>query len=250
MTKPSAASPAAGERLAKRIARAGLCSRREAERWIEAGRVAIDGKIVESPAVNVDGKTRVTVDGNPLPKAAGARLWRYHKPKGLVTTHRDPQGRPTVFASLPSDLPRVISVGRLDLNSEGLLLLTNDGALARHLERPATGLERQYRVRAYGRLAPGALARIANGISINKVRYGPIAARLEKSQSTNLWLRVTLTEGKNREIRNVLEYLGLQVNRLIRTAYGPFQLGELPPGALREVPARAIAEWVKGSSEK
>lgn len=233
-----------GERIAKRIARAGLCSRREAERWIEDGRVAIDGEIATSPAVKVFEKTRIVVDGKPLPKAAESRLWYYHKPKGLVTTNQDPQGRPTVFERLPKELPRVVSVGRLDLNSEGLLLLTNDGELARYLERPVTGLQRHYRVRAFGRVAPETLAKLAKGITVDGVRYGPIVAKIEKKQAANVWLRMTLTEGKNREIRKVLEHLGLTVNRLIRMGYGPFDLGLLPRGAVREVPKRFVAQWL------
>ena len=233
-----------GERLAKRIARAGLCSRREAERWIEAGRVAIDGQTVASPAINVDGKTPITVDGKPLPKVTHARLWLYHKPRGLVTTHRDPEDRPTVFAQLPPELPRVISVGRLDLNSEGLLLLTNDGGLARQLERPATGLQRRYRVRAFGRIEQAALDRLSKGVTVNGVRYGKITAKIEKRQGANVWLGFDISEGKNREVRKVLEHLGLRVNRLIRVAYGPFQLGQLSQGRASEVPKRILEKWV------
>jgi len=247
VTKAKTAKPAAvvsGERLAKRIARAGLCSRREAERWIEAGRVAIDGNIVASPAINVDGQTAITVDGKRLPKVAHARLWLYHKPRGLVTTHQDPEGRPTVFAQLPPELPRVISVGRLDLNSEGLLLLTNDGGLARQLERPATGLQRRYRVRAFGRIEQAALDRLSKGVTVNGVRYGKITAKIEKRQGANVWLGFDISEGKNREVRKVLEHLGLRVNRLIRVAYGPFQLGQLSQGRASEVPRRIMEKWV------
>ncbi len=249
MTKEKTPRVTSGERLAKRIARAGLCSRREAERWIEGGRVRIDGKAVGSPAVNVTNRQRITVDGKALPEAAPARLWRYHKPKGLVTTHRDPQGRPTVFGHLPSALPRVVSVGRLDLNSEGLLLLTNDGELARRLERPSNGWLRHYRVRAFGKAAPALLDRLAKGITVNGTRYGPIQAMVERKQGANVWLSVSLAEGKNREVRKALEHLGLKVNRLIRVAYGPFQLGRLPRGDVREVSRRIIAE-VLGKGKK
>lgn len=234
-----------GERLAKRIARAGLCSRREAERWIEAGRVSIDGKVAESPAINVTERHRITVDGKALPTAARTRLWRYHKPKGLMTTHRDPQGRPTVFEQLPENLPRVVSVGRLDLNSEGLLLLTNDGELARRLEQPANGWRRHYRVRAFGKAEPEMFAPLAKGVTVGGVRYGLIQAKIEKRQGANVWLAVSLTEGKNREVRKVLEHLGLKVNRLIRVGYGPFQLGRLAKGSVQEVPGKILAETLK-----
>jgi len=240
----AAMSEFAGERLAKVIARAGLCSRREAERWIEAGRVAVDGAKVTSAALNVGPGHRVEVDGQPLPQAEAPRLWRYHKTQGLVVTDRDPEGRRTIFDALPETLPRTISVGRLDLNSEGLLLLTNDGELARHLELPSTGWLRRYRVRVHGRVDPASLARLAKGITVAGVRYGPIAAALERQKGDNAWLSFALREGKNREVRRVLEHLGWPVSRLIRIAYGPFQLGKLAPGAVEEVARGVLREQV------
>jgi 23S rRNA pseudouridine2605 synthase len=231
-----------GERIAKVLARAGLCSRREAERWIAEGRVAVGGKTLTTPAVTVTAADFVTVDGAPLPARESARLWRYHKPAGLVTSHKDPQGRPTVFKRLPKTLPRVVSVGRLDLNSEGLLLLTNDGTLARKLELPATGWVRRYRVRVFGTVDEAKLAELAQGVTVSGVRYGPIRARLDRRQGSNAWLTVALAEGKNREVRKVMERLGLGVNRLIRVAYGPFQLGNLPRGGVEEVPRKVLRE--------
>ena len=235
-------APESVERIAKRLARAGLCSRREAERWIAAGRVAVDGRVLTGPAVTVGPGDAVTVDGRPLPAAEPTRLWRYHKPRGLICTARDARGRPTVFDALPPELPRVVSVGRLDVNSEGLLLLTNDGALARRLELPATGWTRRYRARVFGRPEPERLAALAAGVTVDGVSYGPIEAVLERQQGGNAWLALALREGKNREVRNVMGQLGLSVNRLIRVAFGPFQLGRLPPGAVTEVPARALAD--------
>jgi 23S rRNA pseudouridine2605 synthase len=230
------------QRIAKLIARAGLCSRRDAERWIAEGRVAIDGEILKSPAVSVAAGSDIRVDGRPLPEPERARLWRYHKPKGLVTTHRDEHSRPTVFAALPSGLPRLVSVGRLDLNSEGLLLLTNDGALARRLELPATGWVRRYRVRVHGIVEPARLAALARGIAIDGVSYGPIRAVLDRQQGANAWLTLSLQEGKNREVRRVLEHLDYPVTRLIRLAYGPFQLGRLARGTVEEVPQKVLKE--------
>ncbi|MCE2510347.1 MAG: rRNA pseudouridine synthase [Alphaproteobacteria bacterium] len=250
VTQDTAPKAASGERLAKRIARAGLCSRREAERWIEAGRVCIDGKQIESPAINVTERQRITVDGKDLPAADRTRLWRYHKPKGLVTTHRDPQGRPTVFEHLPPGLPRVVSVGRLDLNSEGLLLLTNDGELARRLEQPASGWRRHYRVRAFGTADPVALDRLVGGITVDGVCYGSIQVKVERQQGANVWLSVSLAEGKNREVRKVLEHLGLKVSRLIRVAYGPFQLGRLPKEGVAEVPGKVIGDALGARKKK
>ncbi len=233
---------AEGERIAKRIARAGLCSRRDAEAWIRAGRVAVNGTPVLTPALVLSDDDRITVDGQPLPEVARPRLWRYHKPAGLVTTHRDPQGRPTVFQALPASLGRVVSVGRLDLTSEGLLLLTNTGSLARRLELPATAWTRRYRVRAHGAVTPERLSVLAQGLTINGVRYGPIEATLDRVQGANSWLTVSLKEGKNREIRRVLEHLGLTVNRLIRIAFGPFQLGTLAVGEVAPIPAKVVRE--------
>jgi len=231
-----------GERLAKAIARAGLASRREAEAWIVAGRVAVNGATVASPALNVTPADRITVDGNPLPARERTRLFLFHKPRGLVTTHVDPQGRPTVFAALPRHLPRLMSVGRLDANTEGLLLLTNDGGLARLLELPATGWTRRYRVRANGKITQLRLDRLRHGIEIDGVRYGPIEARLDREQGANVWLTFAMREGKNREVKNVLGHLGLAVNRLIRISFGPFQLGDLPEGAVAEVRTRHLRE--------
>ena len=245
---PRASDESAGERVAKVLARAGLCSRRDAERWIAAGRVAINGVVVERPAINVGEGDIVLVDGQPLPPVQGARLWRYHKPTGLLTTHRDPEGRPTVFAALPKELGRLISVGRLDFGSEGLLLLTNDGALARRLELPATGWTRRYRARVHGTVDPTGLARLAEGITIAGIRYGAIEAELDRVQGSNAWLTVALKEGKNREVRRVMEHLGLRVTRLIRVAYGPFQLGNLPSGAIAEIPPRVLRDQLGSSA--
>jgi len=231
-----------GERVAKVIARAGLASRREAEGFIAAGRVAVNGAVIASPAVNVTAADRVTVDGAPLPARERTRLFLYHKPRGLMTTHADPQGRPTIFQRLPKELPRLISVGRLDFNTEGLLLLTNDGALARALELPSTGWLRRYRVRAHGTVTQAQLDGLRNGVTISGIRYGPIEAALERVQGSNPWLTFAIREGKNREVRNVLGHLGLEVTRLIRVSFGPFQLGELAAGAVEEVRTRTLRE--------
>lgn len=231
-----------GERIAKVMARAGLCSRRDAEAWIAAGRVSVNGKKLSSPAVNVGPNDLVRVDGKLLPEAEKTRLFRYHKPRGLVTTAKDPEGRPTVFDNLPEGLPRVISVGRLDLNSEGLLLLTNDGELARRLELPATGWVRRYRVRVNGRIDPASLTRLAQGLEIDGVRYGAIEAVLDRQQGDNAWLTMSLTEGKNREIRKVCAHFGWTVSRLIRLSYGPFQLGHLDKGQIEEVPGKVLRD--------
>lgn len=231
-----------GERIAKRLARAGLCSRREAERWIVEGRVAVNGRTLDSPACVVGTDDLIVVDGKPLAEPERTRLWRYHKPAGLVTTHRDPEGRPTVFDRLPDGMPRVISVGRLDLNSEGLLLLTNDGALARRLELPSNAWVRRYRVRVHGSVEAERLLRLEHGVTIDGVAFGPIKASLDRQQGANAWLTVSLREGKNREIRKVMEHLGWSVTRLIRVAYGPFQLGTLLEGATEEVPGKVMRE--------
>ncbi len=230
------------ERIAKRIARAGICSRREAEAWIAAGRVVVDGRRIASPALAIGPEARVLVDGRPLPAAEPARLFRYHKPRGLLTTARDPEGRPTIHDGLPEGLPRLMPIGRLDLNSEGLLLLTNDGGLKRRLELPSTGWLRRYRVRVNGRVDPARLAGLAKGITVSGVDYGPIRAGLDHQQGDNAWLTLSLAEGKNREVRRVCEHLGYPVNRLIRIAYGPFQLGHLDKGAVEEVPAKVLRE--------
>jgi 23S rRNA pseudouridine2605 synthase len=230
------------ERVAKVIARAGLASRREAEAWITAGRVAVNGKPIGSPACNVTALDRIAVDGKPLPARERTRLFLYHKPRGLVTSHVDPAGRPTIFNALPAHLPRLISVGRLDLNTEGLLLLTNDGGLARALELPSTGWLRRYRVRAHGTVRPERLETLRQGITIDGIRYGAIEASLDRSQGSNLWLTFAIREGKNREVKNVLGHLGLAVNRLIRVSFGPFQLGDLVEGAIEEVRTRTLRE--------
>lgn len=240
--------PKRTERIAKAMARAGIASRREVERLIGLGKVAVNGRILDTPATLVTRDDKITVDGKPIAAAQATRVWRYNKPVGLLTSHNDPAGRPTVFDNLPNGLPRVISVGRLDINTEGLLLLTNDGELSRALELPDTALVRQYRARARGRITQAQLDTLKDGVTVDGVRYGPVEATIEKAKeageasSANLWLSVRITEGKNREVRKVLESLGLTVNRLIRLAYGPFQLGELPSGAVEEVGPRVIRE--------
>ena len=234
------------ERIAKRMARAGLCSRREAERWIEDGRVRVNGALLETPAHTVTDKDKIEVDGKLIGQSDATRLFLHHKPAGLVTSHKDEQGRATVFDKLPKELPRLISVGRLDLNTEGLLLLTNDGGLSRYLELPATGWSRRYRVRVYGRVDEDRLTRLAKGITVEGVRYKSIKAELESTQGGNSWLTITLREGKNREIRRVMEALGLKVNRLIRTDYGPFSLGKLERGAVIEVKPDVLKHQIAG----
>ncbi len=238
-----------GERIAKVLARAGLCSRREAERAIADGRVTVDGEQLDTPAVKVTPENMITFDGKPVGAAEDTQLWLYHKPTGLMTTHKDPGGRPTVFDNLPKHLPRVISVGRLDINSEGLMLLTNDGEVARKLELPATGWLRRYRVRVRGQADPGKLDRLAKGIAVDGIKYGPITAALERQMKSNAWLVVALREGKNREVRQVLKHLGLEVNRLIRVSYGPFKLGNLELGDVKRVPKSVIADQLGGKSQ-
>jgi 23S rRNA pseudouridine2605 synthase len=242
-TTPSAKTHP-GERIAKIMARAGLCSRRDAEAWIAAGRVSVNGQVLTSPAINVTERDEITIDGAPLVERERTRLFLFHKPRGLVTTARDPEGRPTIFDALPKDAPRLVAVGRLDINTEGLMLLTNDGGLARVLELPATGWLRRYRVRAHGEIDQAALDGLAGGVAIDGVSYAGIEAKLDRSQGANVWLTMGLREGKNREIKRVLEHLGLAVNRLIRISFGPFQLGEIEEGALIEAPTRVVREQI------
>lgn len=233
---------AQSERIAKRIARAGLCSRRDAERWIDDGRVYLNGERLDTPATVVSANDDIYVDGKRLPSAEGTRLWRYYKPCGLVVSARDEKERETIFDHLPESLPRVITVGRLDLDSEGLLLLTNDGELARHLELPATGWVRKYRVRVQGRVDEDALAELADGITVDGIHYDALLARLDKQLNSNAWLTVAIREGKNREIRHVMEALGYRVSRLIRLSYGPFQLGTMEDGDVQEVRPAALKD--------
>jgi 23S rRNA pseudouridine2605 synthase len=244
MNKPAAEKPNddGAERIAKRLARAGIASRRDAEKLIAEGRVKVDGKVISEPGTKVTASSLIHVDGKPVAAPDAPRMWRFHKPAGLVTTHRDEQGRTTVFEALPPGMPRVISVGRLDLNSEGLLLLTNDGAIARLLELPSTGWVRRYRVRAFGDIDEDRLAALDKGITIDGMRYAGIEAEIDRRQGGNLWLTMGLREGKNREIRRVLEALGLKVNRLIRLSYGPFHLGQLPKGAVEEIPRKILRD--------
>lgn len=230
------------ERIAKIMAAAGLCSRRDAERWILNGRVSVNGRVLKTPAFTVDANDVIMVDGTVLGAREETRLWCYNKKPGLMTTHKDPKGRPTVFESLPKYLPRVISIGRLDFNSEGLLLLTNNGELARHLELPSTGWKRKYRVRVHGKLTGEILGRLKKGVKIDGIAYAPAEIEIEKEQGTNTWVIMTLSEGKNREIRRLMEFFGLQVTRLIRISYGPFQLGNLPEGDVREVTKKAVKD--------
>ena len=241
-TKPGGSEVREGRRIAKVMARAGLCSRRDAEAWIAEGRVSVNGKILDSPAFNVSEADDVRVDGNPLAAPERTRLFLFHKPRGLVTTARDPEGRPTIFDALPPDLPRVVAVGRLDINSEGLLLLTNDGGLARVLELPATGWLRRYRVRAHGAIDQASLDRLRDGVTVDGVDYLGIEAKLDREQGSNAWITAGLREGKNREIKRVFEYLGLAVNRLIRVSFGPFELGDLAEGELAEVRTRVLRD--------
>ncbi|MCF2869983.1 rRNA pseudouridine synthase [Octadecabacter sp. G9-8] len=231
-----------GDRIAKVLARAGVASRRGAEAIIEAGRVQVNGKIITSPALNVTDRDRIVVDNKPLAEPEPPRIWLYHKPAGLVTTERDEKGRDTVFSKLPDDMPRVMSVGRLDINSEGLLLLTNDGELKRTMELPATGWLRRYRVRIKGSISEAKLDELRAGIEVDGVRYAPIEAKFDRQQGANAWLTVGLREGKNREIRRLMEAQGVVVNRLLRISYGPFQLGQLKPGAVEELKQRVVRD--------
>ena len=240
--RPEPKPKKAGERIAKVVARAGLASRRDAEEWITQGRVTVNGRVINSPALDVTANDVIAVDGKVLPPRERTRLFMYHKPRGLMTTHADPEGRPTVFDNLPEGLPRLISIGRLDFNTEGLLLLTNDGGLARALELPDTGWLRRYRVRAHGEVTQAQLDELKKGVEVDGVKYGSIDATLERDQGANVWLVFAIREGKNREVRNVMAHLGLEVNRLIRVSYGPFQLGELAEGQVEEVKTRVLRE--------
>ncbi len=235
-------TPPPGDRIAKVLARAGIASRREAERMIEAGRVTVNGKTIDSPALNVTTSDRITVDGKPVAEPEPARLWLYHKPTGLVTTNRDEKGRPTIFDNLPEDMPRVMSVGRLDLNSEGLLLLTNDGGIKRKLELPSTGWLRKYRVRINGRPKDEDFAALRQGLVIEGEKFQPMTVTLDRQQGANAWLTIGLREGKNREIRRAIEDIGFTVNRLLRVSYGPFQLGNLKPGEVEEIRRRVLRD--------
>ena len=232
----------AEERIAKTIARAGIASRRDAEAMIAEGRVTLNGTVLTSPAVNVTAQDKISVDGEPLPARERTRLWLYHKPRGLVTTARDPEGRQTVFENLPEDLPRVVAIGRLDINTEGLLLLTNDGGLAKVIAHPDTGWLRRYKVRAHGDITQPDLDKLRSGISIEGMDYGPVEAALDRVQGDNVWITMGLREGKNREVKRILEHLGLQVNRLLRLSFGPFQLGDLEPGLVEEVRTKVLRE--------
>ncbi|MEM1386801.1 MAG: pseudouridine synthase [Pseudomonadota bacterium] len=236
------ATPPPGDRIAKVLARAGVASRRDAERMIEAGRVSVNGNRIDSPALNVTAKDRISVDGKPLAQAEPPRLWLFHKPAGLVTTERDEKGRKTVFDALPDAMPRVMSVGRLDLNSEGLLLLTNDGGIKRRLELPATGWLRRYRVRVNGVPDDAMLEPLRTGLAIEEVRYQPMSVTLDRQKGANAWLTIGLREGKNREIRRAMDAVGLVVNRLIRVSFGPFQLGSLKPGSVEEVRQKILRD--------
>ena len=238
-----------GDRIAKVLARAGIASRREAERMIEAGRITVNGKVIDSPALNVTDSDKITVDGKALAEPEPPRIWLYHKPLGLVTTERDEKGRKTVFESLPDDMPRVMSVGRLDISSEGLLLLTNDGGVKRKLELPSTGWVRKYRVRVKGTPEDTALEPLRKGVTIEGERFQPMTVTIDRQQGANAWLTIGIREGKNREVRRAMEHVGLVVNRLIRISYGPFQLRDLKAGAVEEVKARVVRDQLGISTE-
>lgn len=237
------------ERLAKFMARSGVCSRRDAEELIKQKRVTVNGEIIYTPAFKVEGSEKILLDGEKLPEIEQTRLWLYHKPAGLLTTHKDTEARATVFDHLPAGLPRVISVGRLDLNSEGLLLLTNNGELSRKLELPENGWSRRYKVRVHGFVNKNKLADLAKGATVDGINYGPVKAELESQNGTNSWLIVTLNEGKNREVRKLMKSIGLEVARLIRLSYGPFQLGNLKKGEVREVPQKVLKEQLGSKIE-
>lgn len=237
--------PREEQRIAKLLARAGIASRREIERMIAEGRIALDGVTIGTPATLLKSLTGVTVDGKPVKPPTAARLFRYHKPTGLLTAERDPKGRPTIYDRLPKGLPRLMPVGRLDLNTEGLLLLTTDGELKRQLELPSTGVTRSYRARAYGNVKQSQLEALMMGIEIEGIRYGSINANLERRTGANVWIELSLAEGKNREVRRVLEHLGLKVSRLIRTSYGPFVLGDLPAGGVDEIKQHELVAFRK-----
>jgi 23S rRNA pseudouridine2605 synthase len=247
MKQPESYKPSTkdGQRIAKLLARAGIASRREIERMIADGRIALDGKVLDTPATILKNLNGVTVDGNPVKAAEATKLFMYHKPSGLLTTERDPKGRPTIYDRLPKGLPRVMPIGRLDLNTEGLLLLTTDGEFKRQMELPSTGVERSYRARAYGSVTQAQLEDLMMGVEIEGVRYGSINANIERRTGANVWIEVKLKEGKNREVRRVLEYLDLQISRLIRTSYGPFVLADLPAGEVMEVRQNELVAFRK-----